>query len=296
MLIDSHAHLDDEAFDADREAVLARAREAGVVAIVNVGYNERRWETTSSLCAAHAGVYAVLGLHPHEAATWNAALAERLRAALRGPRVVGLGEIGLDFYRDHAPRDAQRAAFRAQLALAREFELPVVIHSRSAQDAAATPVSRSTKDATATPMSQSAEDEAVTLLAEAGITRGVLHSYSGSLATAERALELGLHLSLTGPVSYPKAEHQRDLARAIPLERLLLETDCPYLAPQARRGRRNEPAFLPYTAEAIAAARGSTVAEVGAATTANAARLFGLGAGYEHPNRADGRVPLGSAA
>ncbi len=272
MLIDSHAHLDDEAFDADREAVLARAREAGVVAIINVGYNERRWETTAALCAAHAGVYAVLGLHPHEAATWDAALAERLRAALRGPRVVGLGEIGLDFYRDHAPRDAQRAAFRAQSALARELELPVVIHSRSA------------------------EDEAVTLLAEAGITRGVLHSYSGSLATAERALERGLYLSLTGPISYPKAEHQRDLARAIPLERLLLETDCPYLAPQARRGRRNEPAFLPYTAEAIAAARGSTVAEVGAATTLNAARLFGLDAGYEHPNQADEYVPLGNGA
>jgi TatD DNase family protein len=124
--------------------------------------------------------------------------------------------------------------------------------------------------------SRAAEDEVVATLAEAGVLRGVLHSFSGALATAERALDLGLHLSLTGPVSYPKAEQQRELARRIPLDRLLLETDCPYLAPQPRRGRRNEPAFVYYTAEAIAQARGVAVGEVIAATGANAARLFGL--------------------
>lgn len=252
MLIDSHAHLDDAAFDDNREATVGRAREAGVGAIINVGFSEARWATTLALCAAHPRVYAVLGLHPHEAGTWDAEVAGRLREVLRDSRVVGLGEIGLDFYRDHAPHDRQRVAFRAQLALARETGLPVVIHSRAA------------------------EEETVATLAETGNSHGVLHSFSGPLATAERALALGLHLSLTGPVSYPKAEHQRELARLIPLDRLLLETDCPYLAPQARRGRRNEPAFLRFTAEAIAEARGVSVEEVITATTTNTSKLFGL--------------------
>ncbi len=252
MLIDSHAHLDDAAFDADREAAIDRARAAGVGQIINVGFNEARWATTLALATAQPAIYAVLGLHPHEAQAWNAAIAERLREALRHPRVVGLGEIGLDFYRDYAPHDQQRGAFRAQLALAQECGLPVVLHSRAA------------------------EEETVATLAEAGIGNGVLHSFSGSLEVAERALALGLHISLTGPVSYPKADHQRELARLIPLDRLLLETDCPYLAPQARRGKRNEPAFLRFTAEAIATARGLTVEEIIAATAANTIELFGL--------------------
>lgn len=252
MLIDSHAHLDDAAFDDDREAVFARAREAGVAALINVGFNPARWATTLALCEQFPDTYAVLGLHPHDAAEWTAATAARLRERLRHPQVVGLGEIGLDFYRDYAPHEHQRAAFRAQLTLARETGLPVVIHSRAA------------------------EEETVALIAESGVTRGVLHSFSGPLAVAERALALGLHISLTGPVSYPKAEHQRDLARRIPRDRLLLETDCPYLAPQARRGRRNEPAFLPFTAMAIAEARGEPVAAIIGAAGRNTVRLFAL--------------------
>ena len=252
MLIDSHAHLDDKAFDPDRAAVFARAREAGIGPIINVGFNAPRWATTLALCAQFPDTYAALGLHPHEAPSWDLALAERLRAALVRPGVVGLGEIGLDFYRDYAPHDRQRAAFRAQLALAREVDLPVVIHSRAA------------------------EEETVATLAEYGIVRGVLHSFSGTLAVAERALALGLHISLTGPVSYPKAEHQRDLARLIPPDRLLLETDCPYLAPQARRGKRNEPAFLPFTARAIAEARGETIEAIVATTGRNTIQLFAL--------------------
>jgi TatD DNase family protein len=241
-LIDTHAHLDDRAFDADRDAVIARARDAGVRAIVNVAYNEGKWASTAALCADYPELYAVVGVHPHDARSWDDGVASRLRAALRGPKVVGLGEIGLDFFRDYAPHDLQRDAFRAQLVIARDTGLPVVIHSRAA------------------------EDEVVETLAASGIGRGVLHSFSGSLATAERALGLGLHISLTGPVSYPKADHQRDLARLIPRDRLLLETDCPYLAPQARRGKRNEPAFVRFTAEAIAAARGEAVETLIAAT------------------------------
>jgi TatD DNase family protein len=252
MLIDSHAHLDDAAFDADREAVIARAREAGIVGLINVGFNPERWATTLALCEQFPDTYAVLGLHPHDAALWTEDTAAQLRERLRHRKVVGLGEIGLDFYRDYAPHDLQRAAFRSQLALAREMALPIVIHSRAA------------------------EEETVALIAESGVTRGVLHSFSGPLAVAERALALGLHISLTGPVSYPKAEHQRDLARQIPRDRLLLETDCPYLAPQARRGRRNEPAFLPFTAIAIAEARGEPVAEIIGAAGRNTVQLFAL--------------------
>jgi len=252
MLIDTHAHLDDRAFDADRDVTLARARQAGVHAIINVGFSAERWITTMALTAAHADVYAVLGVHPHEATTWDNALLARLRTALAGPKVVGLGEIGLDFYRDYAPHERQRLAFRAQLALARELDLPVVMHSRAA------------------------EDEVVATLADEGVRRGVLHSFSGPLATAARALELGVHISLTGPVSYPNGEHQRELARLIPADRLLLETDCPYLAPQARRGKRNEPAFLPFTAAAIATARGVTTEAIVATTGRNALALFGL--------------------
>lgn len=252
MLIDSHAHLDDGAFDNDREAVFVRAREAGVEAIINVGFNAARWATTLALCERFPDTYAVLGLHPHDATAWDATTAERLREVLRQPNVVGLGEIGLDFYRDYAPHDRQRAALLAQLALARETGLPIVVHSRAA------------------------EEETVALIAESGVTRGVLHSFSGPLAVAERALALGLHLSLTGPVSYPKAEHQRDLARLIPLDRLLLETDCPYLAPQARRGKRNEPAFLRFTAAAIAGARGEPIDAVIGAAGRNTLQLFAL--------------------
>ena len=254
-LIDTHTHLDDGAFDPDREAVIARARAAGVRAIVNVGFDPARWASTVALCAAHEEIYAVLGLHPHEAGTWDESLARRLRAVLAGPKVIGLGEIGLDFYRDYAPHAAQRAAFRAQLAIARELALPVVLHSRAA------------------------EGEVVATLEAEGIGRGVLHSFSGTVAEARRALALGLHISLTGPVSFPKAASLRELARAIPLDRLLLETDCPYLAPQPRRGRRNEPAFLRFTAEAIAAARGEPVERIIAATGANARALFGLPVG-----------------
>ncbi|HET8629784.1 MAG TPA: TatD family hydrolase, partial [Thermomicrobiales bacterium] len=134
VIVDTHAHLDDPAFDVDRDAVVDRAREAGVAAIVNVGYDEARWASTLHLAGRHAAVYAALGVHPHEAAAWDAALGGRLRRALGAAKVVALGEIGLDFYRDYAPREAQRAAFTAQLALARELDLPVVLHSRAAED------------------------------------------------------------------------------------------------------------------------------------------------------------------
>lgn len=251
-LVDTHAHLDDEAFDADRDQVLNRARAAGVSAIINVGYAEARWSSTLALARDQPDVYAVLGVHPRDAASWSPALQDRLALALRLPGVVGVGEIGLDFHRPGGDRDAQRAAFSAQVDLARTLDLPIVVHSRDA------------------------EAEVVAMLRQMAPLRGVLHSFSGSDATARQALEHGLCLSLTGPVSYPSGQRQRDLAGLIPRERLLLETDAPYLAPQPRRGRRNEPAFLRYTAESLALTRGEPLDRLCRETSANARRLFDL--------------------
>lgn len=250
--VDTHAHLDDEAFDGDREDVLARAREAGVVTIVNIGYAESRWPSTLALAREQRDVYAVLGVHPHEAGAWSAGVESRLQAALDNERVVGVGEIGLDFHRTLAAATEQRRAFAAQVEVARARNLPIVVHSRDA------------------------EVEVVRMLQAVAPVRGVLHSFAGSDRTARLALELGLHLSLTGPVTYPNGHRQRELARLIPLDRLLLETDAPYLAPQQRRGRRNEPAYLTFTASAIAAARNEQLDQLCDATAENARRLFRL--------------------
>lgn len=251
-MVDTHAHLDDDAFDADRDDVLARARGAGVEAIVNVGYSEARWASTLALARYQPGVFAVLGIHPHEADCWSAAVETRLYAALGQPGVVGIGEIGLDFHRNGVPRDIQRHAFSAQIQMARVLDLPIVVHSRDA------------------------ESEVVAMLEAAAPLRGVLHSFSGSDDAARQALSYGLHLSVTGPVTYPNGHRQRELARLIPADRLLLETDAPYLPPQPWRGRRNEPAFLVASAEALASARGEALTELCRHTSENARRLFRL--------------------
>ncbi|MHB1134116.1 MAG: TatD family hydrolase [Chloroflexota bacterium] len=261
-LVDSHAHLDDEAFAADRADVLARARAAGVTRIVSVGADLASSRANVALAASTPGVWASVGVHPHEAAGLNeaagldeAALAE-LRSLAAQPRVVAIGEIGLDFYRDLSPRPAQQAAFRAQLALARELGLPAIVHDREAHD------------------------EVLAVLREwAGAypaARGVLHCFSGDEALARAAIELGFYISLAGPVTYANARRLQSLAAILPLERLLVETDCPYLTPVPRRGQRNEPALVALVAEKVAALRGLAPADLAAATTANARRLFGL--------------------
>lgn len=252
VMVDTHAHLDDDAFDADRDDVLARARDAGVEAIINVAFSEARWASTLALAHRNTGVFAALGVHPHEADAWSTAVEARLDAALRQPGVVGVGEIGLDFHRNDVARDVQRAAFSAQVQLARALDLPIVIHSRDA------------------------ESEVVAMLEAAAPVRGVLHSFSGSDDAARHALSYGMHLSVTGPVTYPNGHRQRDLARVIPADRLLLETDAPYLPPQPWRGRRNEPAFLRASAEALARARGEALAQLCRHTSENARRLFRL--------------------
>lgn len=258
MLIDSHAHLDDPQFAADRSAVLGRAAAAGLSAIVTVGTDPRSWRATVDLLAEPAplALYAAVGLHPNSATAWDATTATTLRALARAPRIVAIGEIGLDYYRDRAPRPVQERALEAQLALAAEFGRPVVIHNRDAHDDLLAIVA---------PWAARLPQPA-----------GVMHCFAGDLAFARRCLDLGFFVSFAGPLTYRNAETLRAIAAALPLDALLVETDAPYLAPVPHRGKRNEPAYVRATAEALAAVRGLPFGTVAAATAANAARLFGL--------------------
>ncbi len=257
-LVDTHAHLDFAQFDADREQVLARAWAAGLVAIVNAGADLPSSRAGVELSARHERVFAAVGVHPHDAKALTAEALAELETLARAPKVVAIGEIGLDFYRDLSPRPAQRAALEAQLALAARLPKPIIVHDR---------------DAHGEVMGILREWSPTSPLAE----KGVLHCFSGSLDMAEQAVELGFLISIAGPITYTNARKLPEIAAALPLDKLLIETDCPYLAPHPHRGQRNEPAYVALVAEAVARARGVPVAEVARATTANAARLFGLG-------------------
>ncbi|HEY77027.1 MAG TPA: TatD family hydrolase [Thermoflexia bacterium] len=251
-LVDSHAHLDFPQFDADREVVIERAREAGLLAILNVGADLASSRAAVALADRHDFIYAAVGVHPHDAKTVTPAVLDQLRALARHPKVVAVGEIGLDYYRDLSPRPVQRRVFAQQLALAAELGLPVVVHSREAHD------------------------DVLAALRDWQGTGGVLHSYSAGPERLEEVLALGFHIGLSGPITFPKAHRLRTVAAAVALDRLLVETDCPYLTPVPHRGRRNEPAYVRYMVEAVAHARGTTVETVAQATTENAQRLFGL--------------------
>jgi TatD DNase family protein len=259
MFVDSHAHIDGEEFDADREEVLARAREAGVRAILNVGTGDPHggnFERAVALAEKHEGVYAAVGVHPHDAKLYTEAAERLLLEFVRGGRVVAVGEMGLDYHYDNSPREVQREVFARQLRLAREEGLPVIIHSRDAD-----------------------EETLEILRAEcAGAARGgVMHCFGGGPALAEGALSLGFYISFAGNVTFKKAGALREVALTVPLERLLVETDCPYLAPVPHRGRRNEPAYVAATARFLAELRGVSAEELGRATSENFSRLFGVG-------------------
>jgi len=272
-LVDTHAHLDDRAFAADREAVIARAVAAGVSRILTVGVDLPSSRAAVALAEKHPAVYAAVGLHPHDARKWNEATARELRALAQHPRVVAIGETGLDFYRNLSPREAQIAAFRAQLALAGEVGLPVIIHDRDEAP------SRLTSRNGGRDGASEAHSEVMAILREwAERVRtpvlGVLHAFSGDLAMAEEASRLGFFIALGGPVTFAHARRPVEIARQLPLDRLLLETDCPYLTPEPFRGRRNEPAYVRYVAERLAQIRAQPVEVVAKATTQNALTLF----------------------
>lgn len=252
---DSHAHLDDARYAADLPAVLERACAAGVGRILTIASGTKAEELSRGvrLAEAHPNLWAAVGLHPHEARHASDELLGALESLARSPRVVAWGEIGLDYHYDHSPRDAQAEAFRRQLQSARAARLPVILHCRAAWD------------------------DCLKLLevewAASGLG-GILHCFSGDAGVARRGLDWGFLISFAGNVTFPRAENLRAVAREIPLDHVLVETDCPYLAPQPMRGKRNEPAFVLETAATLARLRGMSGEELGAVTTENFLRLF----------------------
>lgn len=259
MFIDSHAHIDGPEYDADRDAVIQRASDAGVRAILNVGTGDPHsgaLERAVELAEKHNQIYAAVGTHPHDARLFDDLAAERIKNLIKASsRVIAWGEIGLDYHYDNSPRDVQREVFRRQLQLAREIELPVIIHTREAED-----------------------DTIEILRAEWPETgkRGIMHCFSGSLELAKATMELGFLISFAGVVTFKKAEELRAVAAAVPLDKLLIETDCPFLTPIPFRGRRNEPAHVVEVARTLAGLHGTTPEKMGHATTNNFTELFQL--------------------
>ncbi|MBX7222952.1 MAG: TatD family hydrolase [Blastocatellia bacterium] len=256
MFIDSHAHVDDIRYAEDRAEVLARARETGVEMILEIcngdietGSLERGLE----LVAANPDMVAALGVHPHDAKLYSPELEARLRRLADNPKVVAWGEIGLDFYYDNSPREVQRSAFIRQMEVADELGLPIIIHTRDA------------------------DEETITLLTTHWGRReraGIFHCFSGGPALAEAALDLGFLISFSGNVTFKKAQELRDIAAWVPLDRMLIETDCPYLTPEPFRGKRNEPARVREVAAKLGELRGLSVEEIGHFTTGNFRRFF----------------------
>lgn len=253
-LIDTHCHLDMSAYEADFEAVLARASAAGVTRIISVGIDLESSRRAIALAQQHEGIYATVGVHPHNVAELGEADYAELQTLSRHAKVVAYGEIGLDYVKNYAPVSLQKEHFAKQVFLAKELRLPLVVHDREAHDE----IMEMLEDADPFP---------------AG---GVMHCFSGDAAFAKRVLALGFHISIPGVVTFAKAEMLQEAVREIPLDSLVLETDGPFLAPVPRRGRRNEPQLMLYTAQKVAELKGLSLEEVARQTTTNALRLFGL--------------------
>lgn len=253
MLIDSHCHLDFPELKADREAVLARARAAGIGLMVTISTRVRRFDEVLGIAGAHDQVYCSVGTHPHHAAEEPDVTAEELVALARHKKVVAIGEAGLDYHYDHSPREVQERSFHTHIAAARASGLPLVIHAREADD----DVARILEEET-----------------ERGAFPFVLHCFTSGPELARRGLALGGYISFSGVLTFKNSQALRDIARDVPLDRLLVETDAPYLAPEPLRGRTNEPANVVHTAARLASIRGLSADEIARATTANFARLF----------------------
>lgn len=254
MLVDSHAHLDDRKYDADLAEVLKRARKQEIKFVINSGYNEQASRRGLQLAEAYEEIYAAVGIHPHEAKEATEETFQFLRNTAQHKKVVALGEMGLDYYRNLSPREQQQDVFRRQIALARELKMPIIVHDRNAHE-----------DVLSILQSEKARE-----------VGGVIHCFSGDWKMARQCMDMGFFLSLAGPVTFKNAGHTAEMARLIPLNRLLIETDSPYLSPEPFRGKRNEPAHVRLVAAKIAALRKIDLQELGNITTSNALRLFGL--------------------
>ena len=258
ILVDSHCHIDAADFDADRDAAIERAQAASVKYLLNIGTGEPEsgsFERAVQLAESRENVFTAIGVHPHDAKTFDERAERQLiNLAKSSRKVVAWGEIGLDFYYDHSPREIQEQVFRRQIRIARELSLPIIIHSRDANE------------------------ETVRILTEEcsrpDFAGGVMHCFGGTAAMAEVLMKIGFYISFAGNVTFKKADNLREAARVVPVEKLLIETDCPYLAPVPLRGKRNEPAFVVETAKFLAEFKGVELLELARATTQNFSDLF----------------------
>lgn len=252
VLTDSHAHVFWKTYDEDRDEVLARARSTGVERMVIVGTDVDSSRASFELCAGEEGLYPTAGIHPHDASDSSLEARAEIEAMCRREDCVAVGETGLDYFKEFSPRDAQLANFDWHLELARTLDKPVVVHCRDAH-----------------------EDTAAAIARYPGV-RGVMHCYTMGPDELPPYLDAGFYISFSGVVTYPKNDHNREAAKLVPEDRILVETDCPFLSPQGHRGKRNEPALVKVTLEALAEVRGVSASELAQRTTDNAARLFGL--------------------
>ena len=252
MLIDSHAHLDDRRFDDDRESLIKNFKNNNIELVINIGADLKTSQASVELAKKYESIYAAVGVHPHSAKEVNTMVMEQLKELAENEKVIAIGEIGLDYYYDNSPRDVQRKWFIEQLKLAKELDLPVIIHTRDA----------------------AGETFEILKNNQNGNVRGVLHSYSGSVEMALDYVKMGFYISIGGPVTFKNARIVREVAEAVPLDKLLIETDCPYLTPEPYRGKRNEPVYVKYTAEKIAEIKKISYDELVKATNANTKRLF----------------------
>ena len=251
MLIDSHAHIQLSQFDRDRDAVLKRAHEASVSDILVIGFDMETSLGAVELAEQHTHIYATVGMHPHDAKDLTPDALKAFRELAAHPKVIALGEMGLDYYRNLSPHPVQKEAFEKQLDLAEELQLPIIIHNRDAYI-----------------------DILPILEARQGRIRGVLHCFTGDVELMHRSLAIGFYIGIGGIVTYPNAKDVQAVAREVPADKLLIETDCPWLTPQFRRGKRNEPAYVHAVAEKIAELRGTAIETIGEATTKNFHELF----------------------
>jgi TatD DNase family protein len=263
MFVDSHAHLDGKQFDTDREQVITRARDAGVQAMVAIGNGEGPADVDCGIRLAekYDFIYATFGIHPHEARLADEAGYENMERLAGHPKVIAWGEIGLDYFYDHSPRDVQKTVFVRQMELAAAAKLPIVIHCRPSQG------------------SEDAWNDCLALMRENWVPKGlggILHCFTGNWPQAKGALDMGFMISFAGNITFPKAQQIRDAALEVPLDRMLIETDSPYLAPVPHRGKRNEPAFVKETARKLGELRGLTAEEIGKQTSRNFYNFFKL--------------------
>lgn len=252
MLIDTHAHLDDEIFDDDRDEVIKRANESGISTIINIGYNKETIQSTLELVDRYKFIYGAIGWHPNNAHEMKEEDLVWIEELSKHPKILAIGEIGLDYYWDFAPKDVQQEIFRKQIQLAKRVKLPIIIHDRDAHH------------------------NVCQILNEEGAIEigGIMHSFSGSLEMAKECIEMGFYISFSGPVTFKNAKKPKEVASQIPLDRILVETDSPYLTPEPYRGKRNESTYVRYVAAKIAELRGMDAEEIEKITTKNAKKIL----------------------